>query len=467
MALNREDTIVALATPAGSGAIAMLRLSGPGSFPLISGLFQTPQGVPLNVAELKSHTLHYGHLQDGNELVDEVVISIFKKPHSYTGEDIIEVSCHGSAYLQQRLLSLFVNRGARLAEPGEFTLRAFLNRRMDLSQAEAVADLIAAGTAGAHRIAMQQMRGGFSGELKKLREELIHFAALIELELDFSEEDVEFANRNELASLVKKMQGAIVRLLESFRLGNAIKNGVPVVIAGKPNAGKSTLLNVLLNEDRAIVSEIAGTTRDTIEEEITLGDIRFRFIDTAGLRETTDVIESRGVERTREKIRQAALVIYLFDPAETTAEELEIILRSLRETMMTADAMLIPVLNKSDRPAFSAKQAATYRHIPGLVTISAKNSLHIDTLKNKMLELSGQAGLQYDHTILVNIRHKEALEHTRQSLERVLSGLTTGITGDFIASDIRDALYHLGLITGEVSSDDLLTNIFSRFCIGK
>ena len=460
---NLSDTIVALATPPGVGAIGVIRLSGPEALSVADVIFEGKKP-----GEQPGHTAHFGRIvTPEGRVLDEVLLTVFKKPHSYTGDDAVEIGCHGSPYILQEVIQLCLQTGARLAQPGEFTLRAFLNGKMDLSQAEAVADLVASQSEAAHSVALRQLRGGFKHEIARLREELLHFASLVELELDFGEEDVEFANRNELAALVRKMLGVIVRLLESFRLGNAIKNGVPVVIAGKPNAGKSTLLNMLLNEDRAIVSEIAGTTRDTIEEEITLGDIRFRFIDTAGLRETMDVIESRGVERTREKIRQAALVLYLFDPSETTAEELEGILRSLRDTMLTAEARLIPVLNKADRPAFSPKQAATYRHIPDLVTISAKNNLHIDTLKDKMLDLSGQAGLRYDHTILANVRHKEALEHTRQSLEKVLNGLTTGITGDLIASDIRDALYHLGLITGEVSSDDLLTNIFSRFCIGK
>jgi tRNA modification GTPase len=466
MLVNREDTIAAPATPAGSGAIAIIRLSGPDAMRICSSVFMTKKGKPKDLSAQKSHTLHFGGIYDGNELVDEVLVSVFKQPHSYTGEDTVEISCHGSVYIQKQLLSLFTKQGARLAEPGEFTMRAFFNRKLDLAQAEAVADLIAADSAGAHHIALQQMRGGFSNDIKKLRDELIHFASLIELELDFSEEDVEFADRNDLKELVAHLLTTVNSLAESFRLGNVLKNGIPVAIVGKPNAGKSTLLNALVNDERAIVSDIPGTTRDTIEEEFILQDVHFRFIDTAGIRETADVIESMGVERTYEKIGRSVVVIYLFDPSEIAPAELKNILASLTEITTTTQPIIIPVLNKSDLSGDKIS-IADYDSIPGLISISAKNKLNLDALTGRMLEAVNYAGINFNQTIIVNERHREALQHTATALEKVMTGLNSNITGDFLASDIRQALYHLGLITGEISTDDLLQNIFSRFCIGK
>jgi len=462
---NHEDTIVALETPAGTAAIAVIRLSGPASFPISSALFRSASGRTKDLATCKSHTLHYGRIVDGDTVIDEVLLSVFKAPKSYTGEDIVEVSCHGSVYIQQLLLSLFVKRGARLAEPGEFTMRAFLNRRLDLAQAEAVADLIAAESAGAHQVALQQMRGGFSNDIKKLRDELIHFASLIELELDFSEEDVQFADRKDLKKLVTHLLSTVLALAESFRLGHALKNGIPVVIAGKPNAGKSTLLNALLNDDRAIVSEIAGTTRDTIEEEIAIGGIMFRFIDTAGIRETADVIESLGVKRTFEKISSSAIVLYLFDPAEMKPAEVKKTLEELTAITASSRAAVIPVLNKSDLA--NDAMVKSFSGIENVMSISAKQQINTGLLVEKMLETVSHSKINFNQTIVVNARHREALENTATDLERVQKGLDTNVTGDFLASDIRQALYHLGLITGEISTDDLLENIFSRFCIGK
>ncbi|WP_257668672.1 tRNA uridine-5-carboxymethylaminomethyl(34) synthesis GTPase MnmE [Parapedobacter tibetensis] len=453
--MANHDTIVALATATGSGAIAVIRLSGIDAISIANKIFK---GKDLTLQ--KSHTIHFGIIQDGNEVLDEVLASIFIAPHSYTKEHVVEISTHNSNYVIERIIQLLIKGGARAAKPGEFTLRAFLNGGMDLSQAEAVADLIASNSAASHQVAMQQMRGGFSNELKNLREQLIHFASLIELELDFSEEDVEFANREQLKGLVLNIGAVLKRLISSFEQGNVLKNGVPVVIAGKPNVGKSTLLNTLLNEERAIVSEIAGTTRDTIEDEININGVTFRFIDTAGIRNTQDIIEAKGVERTREKMRQARLIIYLADPQQDDLEEIS--------TQIGEVALLgvpfVTVVNKTDllRPD----------HIEDLkviepIFISAKNKAGVEELKDEVLRKVNLHQLNTDDVLVTNIRHVEALQKTSESLEKVLHGIDNPVTSDFLAMDIRQALHHLGEITGSVSTDDLLENIFSKFCIGK
>lgn len=464
---NLKDTIVALATPAGIGAIGVIRLSGEDAITIANHVFNGK-----DLTKQASHTIHFGTIRDDDhKIIDEVLISLFIAPKSYTGEHIVEVSCHGSNYIIQQLIQLFIKKGARLAQPGEFTLRAFLNGRMDLSQAEAVADLVAAESESAHKVALQQMRGGFSNEIKRLREELIHFASMIELELDFGEEDVEFANRDDLKQLIIKIQKLIHSLIQSFQLGNAIKNGVSTVIAGRPNAGKSTLLNALLNEERAIVSDIAGTTRDTIEEVLNIKGIQFRLIDTAGIREAQDQIEAIGVEKTMQKIQQSALLVYLFDVIKTPPEEV----RKDLEKLVHPGIQLLVVANKMDLNPYTKaehyiiKDSPAHQHIStsNFIPVSAINQMNIEYLKEKLYEaaLSGKTSLE--STVVTNMRHYEALQKADDSLQSALQGLNSGITGDFLAMDIRRALAYLGEITGEVGVEDLLDNIFSKFCIGK
>ncbi len=450
----QTETIIALATPAGSGAIAVIRLSGPQAIDLTNAVFRGK-----DLSKQASHTIHFGTIRDGETILDEVLVSLFIAPHSYTKENVVEISTHGSQYIIESIIKLFIRKGARAAKPGEFTLRAFLNGGLDLSQAEAVADLIASNSKASHQVALQQMRGGFSNELKNLREQLIHFASMIELELDFSEEDVEFANRDQLKQLILKINTVLSRLIQSFEQGNVIKNGVPVVIAGKPNVGKSTLLNALLNEERAIVSEIAGTTRDTIEDEMHIGGINFRFIDTAGLRHTEDVIEAIGVERTHEKMRQAKLIIYLVDPLQKLQE----IQMQLEETA-SLHIPFVAVVNKSDLLSPHEQQELSLLN-PNF--ISAKNKEGIDELKQEVLRKVNLHNLSSDDVLVTNIRHVEALGKTQEALERVLYGIDNPVTSDFLAMDIKQALYYLGEITGTVTTDDLLDNIFSKFCIGK
>ncbi len=416
---NSDDTIIALSTPPGSGAIAVLRLSGSKAFEFTNKVFRSASGK--DFSSFKSHTLHFGNIYENDELLDEVVISLFKNPNSFTGEDVVEISCHGSAYIQQRLFQLFIKQGARVAMPGEYTMRAFMNGRMDLSQAEAVADLVASSSEASHRIALQQMRGGFSGEIKELREQLIHFASMIELELDFSEEDVQFANRNELKELVSNLIAHISHLASSFALGNVIKNGIPVAIAGEPNAGKSTLLNVLLNEERAIVSDIPGTTRDTIEDEITLHGIRFRFIDTAGIRETSDKIESLGIDRTFEKINTSAIVILLFDATLSDAAKLDAAIKAVKEKTGESTKVLV-VANKSDL-GNETELRAKFKNREDLIFISAKQKQNIEELKAKLLEFANASLLHSNQTIITNVRHFEALNNANVALENVHSGL--------------------------------------------
>ncbi|MDM8176013.1 tRNA uridine-5-carboxymethylaminomethyl(34) synthesis GTPase MnmE [Olivibacter sp. 47] len=456
MEAESADTIVALATPTGSGAIAVIRLSGPQAIEIVNGVFKGK-----DLSKQASHTVHFGTIRDeGGKILDEVLASIFIAPHSYTRENVVEVSTHGSKYIVESIIKLFIRKGARAAKPGEFTLRAFLHGGMDLSQAEAVADLIASNSAASHQVAMQQMRGGFSNELKQLREQLIHFASMIELELDFSEEDVEFANRSQLKDLILEIIKVLHRLILSFEQGNVLKNGVPIVIAGKPNVGKSTLLNALLNEERAIVSDIAGTTRDTIEDEINIQGVSFRFIDTAGIRDTEDIIEAKGVERTREKMKKARLVIYLVDPVDDAFEEVSIQVADL----ILLRTPFVLVINKKD--LLSPDALAEYEPL-NPVFISAKSGDGVEALKEELLNQVSLRNINVDDVMVTNIRHVEALLKTQASLEKVLYGIDNPITSDFLAMDIRQALHHLGEITGQVSTEDLLDNIFSKFCIGK
>ena len=456
--MSLTDTIVALATPAGTGAIGVIRLSGADAIQIANSIF-----TGKDLSKQASHTLHFGKISDGQVVIDEVLASIFVAPYSYTKENSVEFSCHGSAYIIAQIIKLLISKGARMAKPGEFTMRAFLNGQLDLSQAEAVADLIASQNAASHQIAMNQMRGGFSSELQALRSELINFASLVELELDFSEEDVEFANRAQMKNLILQILKVITRLINSFELGNVIKNGIPVVIAGKPNVGKSTLLNALLNEERAIVSEIAGTTRDTIEDEMSIQGLRFRFIDTAGIRETDDVIEAKGVARSMEKINSSAVILYVYDALQTSLSELQTIITEFRPILEKNNSTLFLVENKSDKNTAAPYEIEGLRHIQ----ISALLKTGMQTLENELVKLVDLAALESGQSIVSNLRHAEALQNAATALEKVLNGIDNPITSDFLAIDIKQALYHLGEITGSISTDDLLDNIFSKFCIGK
>lgn len=460
MQQNLEDTIIAISTAPGAGAIAVIRLSGPEAIELTDQFFHGKK-----LANAKSHTLHFGLIKDGEIVVDEVVIGVFKAPHSYTTEDIIEISCHGSSYIQQKILQLFLKAGARLANPGEFTMRAFLNGRMDLSQAEAVADLIAAESAASHRIAMEQLKGGFSHELSKLREELIHFASMIELELDFGEEDVEFADRPQLIALIQKILDTINRMIRSFELGNVIKNGINTVIAGRPNAGKSTLLNAMLNEERAIVSEIPGTTRDTIEEILNIEGILFRLIDTAGIREAQDQIEAIGVQKTFEKAKLASILVYVFDVVSVSPEEVKLDLEKLNHPIERT----IVIANKMDLNPYTLPEKFAGDHLPieHIITASAINQMNVPYLKKRLYELVTKEGFSPGNIIISNTRHLEALNAAAANLNQALANLHNKTTGDFIAMDIRQSLHHIGTITGDIGVEDLLDNIFSKFCIGK
>jgi len=452
-----EDTIVALATPAGVGAIGVIRLSGIKAIEIANSVFR---GKDLTRQE--SHTIHFGRVLDGDEIIDEVLISIFIGPKSYTREHVAEISTHGSPYIIQKIIRLLIQHGARSAKPGEFTKRAFLNGQLDLTQAEAVADLINSDSEANHMAAINQMRGGFSQKIKKLREELVHFASMIELELDFSEEDVEFADRTQLINLVKTILSEVNMLIESFSIGNVIKNGVPTVIAGKPNSGKSTLLNTLLNEEKAIVSDIPGTTRDFIEDEIHIDGISFRFIDTAGIREARDKIEAMGIQRTREKMKAASLIIYLIDLVAENPDNINVEKDHL-------DALGIPYLivgNKLDKIS-KEHESEVLSLYPDMIMISAASEENIETLKQKLVKMTHVPKFKTGDTIVTNIRHFESLSQTQKALEEVLQGINHKISGDLLAMNIRQALFHLGQITGEITTDDLLANIFSKFCIGK
>ncbi|MGY3055655.1 tRNA modification GTPase [Pedobacter sp. UYEF25] len=452
--MYNQDTIIALSTPQGIGAIGVIRLSGSQALRFTNEVFSSK-----DLEKQASHTLHFGLIKDGEQIVDEVVVGLFVAPKSYTKEDVVEISCHGSNYIIQQIINLLISKGARPAQPGEFTLRAFINGALDLSQAEAVADLIASNSRASHDVAMQQMRGGFAQELKALREQLIHFASMIELELDFAEEDVEFVNREDLRKLVIRLMSHISNLISSFDLGNVIKNGVPVVIAGKPNVGKSTLLNALLNEERAIVSDIAGTTRDTIEDELTVGGVVFRFIDTAGIRETADVIEKLGVERTLEKMKVARLIIYMADASQSFTE-----LEEQVEGLKKLEIPYLILINKAD--LLSPQQRDEFAKLNPSFLV-AKEKQGIDELKDLLLEKVKLKNLDTNETMVTNIRHVAALRKTQESLEKVLANVDNPVTSDFLAMDIKQALHYLGEITGTVTTDDLLENIFTKFCIGK
>jgi len=467
-----NDTIIALATASGSGAIAVIRVSGNQALELCSPLFEAKSGI--SILDQKSHTLQLGTIQDGQRILDEVLVSVFRGHKSYTGEPTVEISCHGSSFIQKEIIQLLIKKGCRSAQPGEFTLRAFLNGKMDLSQAEAVADLVSSDNAASHQLAMQQMRGGFTNQIQELRQELLDFASLMELELDFSEEDVEFANREQFQSLVLKIQKVLSRLIDSFAVGNVIKNGIPVTIVGEPNVGKSTLLNALLNEERAIVSEIAGTTRDTIEDEISIGGIGFRFIDTAGIRETQDTIEGLGIQRTFEKIKQSQVIIKLIDSPKLFDDQQK--LRATEWKRVKEDIQQLktnfperPFLllaNKADLLSPENKNLLT-KEFKDLLFISAKDKTGIEEIQTRLLSFVDDGALRNNDTIVTNSRHYNALLLALEEINKVQEGLNENLTTDLLAIDIRQALYHFGEITGEVTNDELLGNIFANFCIGK
>jgi len=454
-----QETIVALATPNGLGAISVIRISGLNAISITEKLFK-PKGNK-KLSNQKSHTVHLGHLiRNGHEL-DEVLVTLFKGPHSYTGENTIEISCHGSTYIQQEIIDLFIENGIRVANPGEFTLRAFINGKMDLNQAEAVADLIASENEGSHKLAMEQMKNGFSNDLKKLRAELLHFSSMIELELDFSQEDVEFAERSEFKKLTIKIQSELEKLIDSFKSGNVLKNGISVAIAGKPNAGKSSLLNTLLNEDKAIVSDIPGTTRDSIEDSLVIDGINFRFTDTAGLRETKDVIESKGIEKTKEKINSARILIYLFDSNDTSFKEINSDLKSFKRE----DLSVLLVRNKVDLKNTNQILINELEKFE-IIEISANNAESVNLLKKRLINEINILN-PYTDTVISNSRHYEALMNALKAIEEVNIGLKNDISGDLLSVDIRKSIEHLAEITGEITNDDVLGNIFANFCIGK
>jgi len=483
------STICALSTGQG-GAIAVIRVTGKDTFSIVNKIFSKDiSGVPAN-------TVHFGTIKNGEEIIDEVLVTVFRSPNSFTGEDLVEISCHASKFIQQEILHLLLTNGCEAAAAGEFTMRAFMNGKMDLSQAEAVADLICSQSKAAHKLAIQQLRGGFSDEIKKLRDELIHFASMIELELDFAEEDVEFADRAKLLVLVDSICKIVTHLIDSFAYGNAIKNGIPVVIVGVPNVGKSTLLNALLNENKAIVSEIAGTTRDIIEDEVVINGVEFRFIDTAGLRETKDIIENIGIEKAWQKINEATIILYLVDAVESSREEILKTVDAFKTKIAKQDKKIVVVANKIDK--FSVEKVEKvlkvglrgsardgeyaspkveevlkvsgmekFDGIENVIGISARDGFGMDELKKELYEYVSSNEFSHEGVVVTNARHKNALERAAVALADVRKGLVNGTTGDFVAADIRKALYHLGEITGEITTDDLLGNIFSKFCIGK
>jgi tRNA modification GTPase len=464
-----NDNIIALATPSGTGAIAVIRISGKEAINIAASAFRAINNKDLH--EQDSHTIHLGYIENNNQILDKVLVSIFKDPHSYTGENVVEISCHGSSYIQQQIIQLYLNKGCRMARAGEFTLRAFLHGKMDLSQAEAVADLIASDSEASHTIALQQMRGGFSDEIKTLKDELLNFASLIELELDFSEEDVEFADRAQFTELLSRISHVLKRLIDSFALGNVLKHGIPIAIVGEPNVGKSTLLNALLNEDRAIVSEIPGTTRDTIEDELNIEGIGFRFIDTAGIRETDDKVESIGIKKTFEKIEKAQLIIYILDSNEYVHALPDFDKEVKRITTTYKADKLLMVLNKTDLLTPNQQDQLTKlmkaHNIGSFQFLSAKTQDGLEELKKKLLQLVNTGALRNDETIVSNARHYDALVKAKEEIHKVQEGLQNELSGDLLAIDIKQALFHLGEITGDITTDDLLGNIFSNFCIGK
>ena len=463
--MKENNIIAAISTPAGIGGIAIIRLSGNGCIELVDAVFKSFKAKKL--AEAKAYTVHFGSIIKENVVLDDVLVSVFRNPHSFTGEDIIEISCHGSIYIQQNILQLLISKGASLAQPGEFTQRAFLNGKMDLSQAESVADLIASSSAATHRLAMNQMRGGFSNKLIELRTELLNFTSLIELELDFSEEDVEFANRDHLKDAAHQIESHIKKLADSFSIGNAVKSGIPVAIIGETNAGKSTLLNLLLHEEKAIVSDIHGTTRDVIEDTINIQGLTFRLIDTAGIRDTHDEIESLGIERTFKKIEQANIVLWVAD-CETINEHIEEL--SQKILPVVGDRKLILIFNKVDiisAERKAEKEKLLFNKIPERVFISAKYEQGTNQLEDLLVKTANIPEISEQDIIVTNVRHYEALQNALVAIKRVSEGLELKISGDFLSQDIRECMYYLGEITGQISTDEILGNIFSKFCIGK
>ncbi|MCF8386677.1 MAG: tRNA uridine-5-carboxymethylaminomethyl(34) synthesis GTPase MnmE [Bacteroidales bacterium] len=461
---HEQDTICALATPPGSAAIAVIRVSGPDTFLILEKIFK-PKNKQVNISKSPAYKIYFGTIGDERELIDEVLLSIFKNPNSYTGEDAVEISCHGSEYIQQKIIESLIDHGARLANPGEFTMRAFVNGKFDLSQAEAVADLIASNSKSSHDLALEQMRGGFSSKIKELRQQLLDFVSLIELELDFSEEDVEFADRKQLFDLLDTLKQELKKLVDSFKLGNVLKRGIPVAIIGKPNVGKSTLLNAILNEEKAIVSEIPGTTRDVIEDTIIIDGYSFRFIDTAGLRHSGDTIETMGIERTREKIAQASIILYICDISECTIDGLDEILAEFKEYINHKSKRFILIGNKIDKLEEMPKK---FKELVDLETIfvSAKRKENISLITDSLLKSVKKQKVS-DRTIVSNTRHYEALKKALESVQNVDKGLKDGLPSDLVTIDIRQALHYLGSITGEISTDEILGNIFGKFCIGK
>lgn len=475
MQQKNNDTIIALATSSGVGAIAVIRLSGEDAIKIANQFFQSKYGNK-DLNRVKTHSIHLGNLMNGDRIIDEVLISVFKDPHSYTGENVVEISCHGSVYIQQEILQLFLKNKVRHAEAGEFTLRAFINGKMDLSQAEAVADLIASDSKASHQIALQQMRGGFSSEIEDLRTQLLNFASLIELELDFSEEDVEFADRSEFQKLIARISSVLKKLIDSFAVGNVLKNGIPVAIVGEPNVGKSTLLNALLNEEKAIVSHIAGTTRDAIEDDLTINGVTYRFIDTAGIRETKDEIESIGIKKTFENIEKAQLVLHLIDANKIKDK------RKKKNDFLFSDEIqelknkypnkrIISIINKTD--LLTKEENSELKTHPDsyrdtkLLLLSAKHKTGINMLIQNLTDLANTGILSNNQTIVSNSRHFEALNNALNSILDVQKGMDQNISSDLFSIDIRQALHYLGLITGEITTDDLLGNIFHNFCVGK
>lgn len=463
-----KDTIVALATPAGAGAVAIIRVSGPEAINQVANVFHSIKNKDLK--KQKTHTIHLGYIKDNEKIIDQVLVYLFKGTNSYTGEPTVEISCHGSTFIQQQIIQLLLRKGCRMATPGEFTMRAFLNGKIDLSQAEAVADLIASDNEAAHQLAINQMRGGFSNEIIKLRHELLNFASLIELELDFSEEDVQFADRTEFRKLLQRIQFVIKRLIDSFAVGNVIKNGIPVAIVGEPNAGKSTLLNALLNEERAIVSHIAGTTRDTIEDELIINGIAFRFIDTAGIRQTKDIVENIGIQKTFEKITQAQVVLYLLESKHFINNTTHYLAEIEKTKNKYPQKQILLIINKIDlisenqlQEILNLLQKTQLQTIP----ISAQEKTGIETLKQQLITLINTGSLRNNETIITNTRHYDSLIKALEEIQKVQHGLDTHIPADLMAIDIRQALYYFGEITGEITNDELLGNIFSKFCIGK
>ena len=456
-----NDTIIALATSSGVGAIAVIRLSGEKAIEIVNHHFQSKFGNK-DLTQVKSHTIHLGNIVNNDRVLDEVLVSVFKNPYSYTGENVVEINCHGSVYIQQEILQLFIKNEVRNANPGEFTLRAFLNGKMDLSQAEAVADLIASNSAASHQVALQQMRGGFRSEIDSLREQLLNFASLIELELDFAEEDVEFADRTAFKKLINQISAVLKRLIDSFALGNVLKNGIPVAIVGEPNVGKSTLLNALLNEEKAIVSHIAGTTRDAIEDEISIEGVAYRFIDTAGIRPTDDFVETIGIQKTFENIEKAQLVLHLVNASIFKSDQNSI--KDLKKEYPTKK--ILTIVNKAD--LLSDNEISILKsQYSDLLIISAKNKMGIHQLTTTLTQLANKGALSNNETIVSNSRHFEALNNAYISIKEIQTSIDLNVSSDLFAIDIRQALFYLGEITGEVTTEDLLGNIFANFCIGK